>query len=58
MSTPAHHRNIEMIAPQDLTVAPTHARKHSPKQIEQIVRVIDRIGFIVPMVIGGDNVIA
>jgi DNA modification methylase len=58
MSTLTNHPNIEMIAPGDLTVASTHARRHSPKQIEQIARVIDRIGFIVPIIIDDDKVIA
>jgi DNA modification methylase len=58
MSDLRNHANIEMIKPGDLKVAPTHARKHSPKQIEQIARVIDRIGFIVPIIIDDDNVIA
>ncbi|WP_347302148.1 DNA methyltransferase [Croceibacterium sp. TMG7-5b_MA50] len=53
-----NHPRIEMVDPATLQVASTHARKHSGKQIEQIARAIDRVGFIVPIIIDDQGVIA
>jgi len=53
-----NHPRIEMLDPATLLVAPTHARKHSAKQVQQIARAIDRVGFIVPIIVGDDGIIA
>lgn len=58
MTLMRNHPRLEMVDPASLTVPIGHARKHSKKQIEQIARAIDRLGFIVPIIIDDDGVIA
>lgn len=52
----SNHPHIEMLDPADLKVSPTHPRRHSQKQIEQIARMVDKVGFIVPIIADNDNV--
>jgi DNA modification methylase len=54
----SNHPNIEMADPATLTIAPGHARKNPPRQVEQIARSIDRFGNIVPIIVDADNVVA
>ena len=58
MASYRNHPHIEMVAPSTLKISPTHARKHSKKQVGQIATGIDRIGFVVPIVIDNDGVVA
>lgn len=58
MPDPTNHPHLEMVDPLSLRVASGHARKHSNKQVEQIARSIDRFGFVVPIIIDDDGVIA
>lgn len=58
MTSLRNHPHIEMVDPAMLSVPPGHARKHGKRQVEQIAAVIDRVGFVVPIVIDNDNMIA
>jgi ParB-like chromosome segregation protein Spo0J len=47
--------NIEYLPPQDLKPWPGNARKHSRKQIRQLIESILRFGFTSPVVIDDDR---
>jgi hypothetical protein len=53
-----NHAQIEMASPYSLHISPTHARVHSPMQIEQIARSIDRFGFLVPLIVDDAGIVA
>ena len=53
-----HHPNIEQLAPRKLTPNPRNARTHSDKQIAQIATSIEKFGFLVPIVIDDEDMIA
>lgn len=56
--TPVSHPHIEMLATATLASNPRNARRHSDKQIQQVAASIERFGFLVPIVIDGDQMIA
>lgn len=58
MPKPINHPRVEMLATSALTPNPRNARKHSDRQIGQIAQSIRRFGFLVPIVIDNDNMIA
>lgn len=52
------HPSIEMMPRQGLKPNPTNARKHDDKQLAQIAASIERFGFLVPIIIDDDDMIA
>lgn len=58
MTTPIANPNIELVARTRLRPNPTNARKHSAKQLAQIAASIERFGFLVPIIIDDDDMIA
>lgn len=53
-----NHPRIELMATSLLKPNPRNARTHSDKQISQIAASIERFGFLVPIVIDNDGMIA
>ena len=49
---------VEMLATSSLTPNPRNARVHSEKQISQLIANISRFGFLVPLVVDDQNMIA
>lgn len=58
MQTPANHPMVEMVDISSLAPNPANARKHGAKQIAQLAAVIERFGFLVPLIIDDENMIA
>jgi DNA modification methylase len=52
------HPHIEIVRRKSLKPNPTNARDHSDKQIAQIAASIEKFGFLIPIVIGDDGMIA
>lgn len=52
------HPSIQMMPRQGLKPNPTNARKHDDKQLSQIAASIERFGFLVPIIIDDDDMIA
>jgi DNA modification methylase len=52
------HPRVERVARASLKPNPRNARTHSNKQIAQIAASIERFGFLVPIVVDDDNLIA
>lgn len=52
------HPRIELVATSSLMPNPRNARTHSDKQLDQIGASIDQFGWLVPIVIGEDGMIA
>lgn len=52
------HPNIEIVSTGSLKPNPRNARTHSDKQISQIAASIERFGWLVPIIIDDDNMIA
>lgn len=50
--------SIEMMPRKGLKPNPTNARKHDDKQLAQIAASIERFGFLVPIIIDDDDMIA
>lgn len=57
MNIPNHPR-IEMLATSSLTANARNARKHSDMQIAKLAANIERFGFLVPIVVDDDKLIA
>ena len=57
MNIPNHPR-IEMLATSSLTANARNARKHSDMQIAKLAANIERFGFLVPIVVDDDRLIA
>lgn len=53
-----NHARIELLATSNLRPNPRNARKHSAKQIRQIAASIERFGWLVPIVIDAEMMIA
>jgi DNA modification methylase len=58
MNMMSNHPRIEMMACAELTRNPRNARKHSAKQISQIAASIERFGFLVPLIVDAELMIA
>lgn len=56
--TYTNNPRIEQIATASLKPNPRNARTHTNMQISQIAASIDRFGWLVPIIIGNDNMIA
>lgn len=52
------HPHIEMVRRKSLKPNPTNARDHSDKQVTQIAASIEKFGFLIPIVIDDDDMIA
>src|SRR4051812_39339429 len=50
MSSLINHPHIEMVPRQVLRPDPKNPRKHPKKQLDQLARVIGRVGFLVPII--------
>jgi hypothetical protein len=50
MSSLINHPHVEMVPRERLRSDPKGPRKHPKKQIEQIARIIGRVGFLVPII--------
>lgn len=53
-----NHPQVEVVATSSLTPNPRNARTHSHKQVRQLAANIQRFGFLVPLVVDDDNLIA
>jgi DNA modification methylase len=53
-----NHPRTEVVATSSLTPNPRNARMHSDRQVRQLAANIQRFGFLVPMVVDDDNMIA
>src|SRR5690606_41141002 len=58
MTKTMNHPCIMMVTTTSLIPNPQNARKHSAKQIALIAANIQRYGFLVPIIVGMDNIIA
>jgi ParB-like chromosome segregation protein Spo0J len=57
-NSPAHvSREIEHLPISKLKAHDQNARTHSPKQLKQIARSIDRFGFVNPILVDGSGTI-
>jgi len=52
------HPHIEIVRRKSLKPNPTNARDHSDKQVAQIAASIEKFGFLIPIVIDDDEMIA
>lgn len=50
-------RNIELVSVSKLKPSPRNARTHAVKQIEQVARSIEALGFTSPIIIDGEGVV-
>jgi ParB-like chromosome segregation protein Spo0J len=57
MSNLVNHPRIEMVPRASLTPNPSNPRKHSPKQIDQIMQSLRRFGFKGVLVVDDDGLI-
>lgn len=51
MTKPINHPKVEMLATSALIPNPRNARKHSDKQIALLASIIERFGFLVPIIV-------
>lgn len=52
-----NHPHIESVAAASLIPNPKNARNHSPKQVSQLSVLIDKFGWLVPIIIDDNNMI-
>lgn len=52
-----NHPHVEMVPRSSLRPNPANPRRHSEKQIEQLARLIERYGFVVPIIRDDDGLI-
>ncbi|HEY0012110.1 MAG TPA: DNA methyltransferase [Allosphingosinicella sp.] len=52
-----NHPNVEMVPHHSLTPDSKSPRKHPKKQVEQLARVLERFGFLVPIIVDNSGLI-
>lgn len=57
MTTAVQHPYVELVTAGSLEPNPRNARTHTDKQIAQIAASIERFGWLVPIIVDGDNLI-